>query len=92
MVKKFHIGDYVVYDDPETGETKYGIITSIQGDSGTITPVVRIDRDSAPEHVPGKPAKFLRISALPEHETSIRWWSADQLKPICLKKCVLLCA
>jgi hypothetical protein len=61
MPEEFHPGDYVLYDDPESGETKFGIITSIVGSKGTIAPVTRIDTESITEKLPGRPAKFLRI-------------------------------
>jgi hypothetical protein len=64
MPEEFHPGDYVLYDDPESGETKFGIITSIRGSKGTIAPVTRIDNESIPQQLPGTPAKFLRIRSV----------------------------
>jgi hypothetical protein len=61
MPEEFHPGDYVLYDDPESGETRFGVITSIIGSTGTIAPVTRIDIESITEKLPGRPAKFLRI-------------------------------
>jgi hypothetical protein len=68
MPDEFHPGDYVLYDDPESGETKFGIITSIRGSRGTIAPVTRIDNESIPEQLPGKPVKFLTIRSVKPHD------------------------
>ena len=49
MAEEFDVGDWVVYEDPETGETKNGIVTSIRDGRGTIVPITRIDEGSPPQ-------------------------------------------
>jgi hypothetical protein len=52
MTEHFNVGDKVVYEDANTGETKYGIITSIKGSDGTIRTITRAKIGSTPEPPP----------------------------------------
>ena len=67
MAEEFHVGDWIVYEDPGTGETKYGIVTSIRDGSGTIAPIGRIDIGTPPEPAQDKRQTTLStIEALPQ--------------------------
>jgi len=55
MTESFNVGDRVTYEDSSTGETKYGVITSMRGTDGTIRTIT----ETAIECVPQAPAKAL---------------------------------
>ena len=52
MSETFNIGDRVAYEDPSTGETKYGVITSMSGTDGTIRTMTETVIERIPEHLP----------------------------------------
>ncbi|MGO9519844.1 MAG: hypothetical protein ACLPND_22630 [Candidatus Korobacteraceae bacterium] len=54
MIETFKVGDKVTYED-STGETKYGVITSMSGADGTIRTTTETEIGS----IPKAPAKAL---------------------------------
>jgi ribosomal protein L35AE/L33A len=55
MTETFNVGDKVIYEDSSTGETKYGIITSMSGTDG----IIRTTTETEIGSIPKAPAKAL---------------------------------